>query len=104
MDYSASVFHLTSRIPPGRVSTYGEIASALGDRNLARAVGGALHRNPVPIEIPCHRVVRSDGRVGGYIGGIGEKTRLLEDEGVRVENARIQDFEKILYRFSRTRP
>ncbi|MBN2251010.1 MAG: MGMT family protein [Candidatus Altiarchaeota archaeon] len=99
MDYDAAVLSLASRIPPGRVSTYGEIASALGNRNLARVVGGALHRNPLPIEIPCHRVVRSDGSLGGYSRGLEEKAGLLEAEGVVFVNGRIRDLEKVLYRF-----
>ena len=72
----------TSKIPVGRTATYKQIASACGRPNAYRAVGTALRKNPFPISIPCHRVIRSDGRLGMYSGG-GEarKRRLLMSEG-----------------------
>jgi methylated-DNA-[protein]-cysteine S-methyltransferase len=71
-------------IPRGTVSTYGLVARALGNPAAARAVGQALARNSFPVVIPCHRVVRSDGRLGGYRGGLGMKRSLLQLEGVGV--------------------
>lgn len=91
------VLRLARRIPRGRVSTYGALAGALGNGNLARLVGRALNKNPRPVETPCHRVVHSDGRIGGYKLGTGEKTRLLEEEGVTVKSGRVADFRKHLY-------
>ncbi len=79
-----------SQIPPGRVTTYGEIAKALGDVRAARAVGAALPKNPKPIEIPCHRVVMSDGSLGGYaFGGPERKRALLLSEGVPFKGDRV---------------
>jgi methylated-DNA-[protein]-cysteine S-methyltransferase len=77
----------TRAIPFGGVRTYGEIAKAVGKPGAARAVGGALGRNPVPIVVPCHRVIASGGRIGGYSGGaegagLKWKRELLELEGV----------------------
>jgi len=69
-------------IPRGYVSTYGRIARYLDTPGAARAVGNALARNPFPLVIPCHRVLRSDGRVGGFQAGLAMKRRLLEMEGV----------------------
>jgi methylated-DNA-[protein]-cysteine S-methyltransferase len=69
-------------IPRGRVSTYGRIAAHLNRRKGARAVGNALAGNPFPLVIPCHRAVRSDGRLGGFRGGALMKRKLLEMEGV----------------------
>jgi methylated-DNA-[protein]-cysteine S-methyltransferase len=69
-------------IPRGWVSTYGRIATHLGVPGGARAVGGALARNPFPIIIPCHRAIRSDGSLGGFQGGPDMKRALLEFEGV----------------------
>lgn len=71
------------RIPAGQVRTYQQVARALGDAGAARAVGTACARNPLPLLIPCHRVVRSDGGLGGYSlrGGVDLKRRLLHDEG-----------------------
>jgi len=75
------------RIPRGWVSTYGRIARSLGVHRGARAVGGALSRNPFPIVIPCHRAVRSDGQLGGFRGGLKMKRALLELERVEVSPA-----------------
>ena len=67
-------------IPYGETVSYGEQARRLGDRNLARAVGAANGRNPLPIIVPCHRVIGADGSLTGYGGGIERKRRLLEHE------------------------
>jgi methylated-DNA-[protein]-cysteine S-methyltransferase len=69
------------KIPYGETSTYLKIALRLGDRSLSRAVGMALGANPLPLIIPCHRVIRSDGSLGGYSGGITVKRNLLRLEG-----------------------
>jgi methylated-DNA-[protein]-cysteine S-methyltransferase len=71
------------QVPRGRVTTYGRLAAWLGAPAAARAVGNALARNPFPLAIPCHRTLRSDGRVGGFGGGPALKRTLLELEGVR---------------------
>ena len=78
------VWNELKKIPKGEVRTYREIAIAIGKPNSARAVANACGRNPRPIEIPCHRVIRSDGRLGGYSskGGISKKLRLLKKEGI----------------------
>ncbi|HEX9156859.1 MAG TPA: MGMT family protein [Syntrophales bacterium] len=72
-------------IPRGSVSTYGRMAAHLGIPGGARAVGNALATNPFPIVIPCHRAIRSDGRLGGYQGGFAMKKALLMQEGVDVD-------------------
>lgn len=82
------VFKIVKKIPPGKVLTYGEVARRLGDKNLARAVGNALNKN-CDKAIPCHRVVRGDGRVGGFNRGEELKIRLLKGEGVRIEKGKI---------------
>lgn len=69
------------RVPYGRVETYGGLASRIGRPRAARAVGGALNRNPVPIVVPCHRVVGSSGSLTGYAGGLERKRSLLDLEG-----------------------
>ncbi len=81
--FEREVLALLRRIPAGAVKTYGEIAKAVGQPGAARAVGAACARNPLPLLIPCHRVVRSDGGLGGYSlrGGVSLKRRLLEAEG-----------------------
>ena len=77
-----SVLEIVNKIPKGRVMTYGEIAGQLGTS--PRAVGQALKRNTRPVAIPCHRVIMSDGSLGGYSGpgGVNRKAELLRSEGV----------------------
>ena len=70
------------RVPYGTVTTYGQLARTIGKPRAARAVGGALNRNPVPIVLPCHRVVGSTGSLVGYGGGLDRKRALLELEGL----------------------
>jgi methylated-DNA-[protein]-cysteine S-methyltransferase len=83
--FERAVYEVALAIAPGRTLTYGEIAARLGDRGAARAVGQALARNPVPLIVPCHRVLGAAGRMGGFSasGGLVTKLRLLEIEGWR---------------------
>lgn len=75
--FQRSVLEATAEIPFGETVTYGQLARRLDKPNASRAVGSALGRNPVPIVVPCHRVVRSDGSLGGYTAGTGYKEQLL---------------------------
>lgn len=79
--FARRVLGRTARIPYGQVSTYARVAAAAGSPRASRAAGNALARNPIPIVIPCHRVLRSGGAMGGYAGGLDRKARLLELEG-----------------------
>ncbi|GIU97456.1 MAG: methylated-DNA--protein-cysteine methyltransferase [Actinomycetota bacterium] len=81
------VVRATARIPFGRTATYGELARRIGRPRSARAVGTALGRNPIPIVIPCHRVVRADGALGGYAGGAERKRFLLALEQASPDGA-----------------
>jgi methylated-DNA-[protein]-cysteine S-methyltransferase len=87
-DFHRRVYEHARGIGPGQTSTYGEVAAALGDAGLARAVGQALGANPFAIVVPCHRVLAAGGRAGGFSapGGIDTKRRLLEIEGARIGN------------------
>ncbi len=78
--FQLRVWEELQRIPHGEVRTYGELATSLGQRGASRAVGGANGRNPIPLIVPCHRVVASDG-IGGFTGGLEWKERLLAHEG-----------------------
>ena len=82
--FARKVLAATARIPFGRVRSYREIAAAVGSPRAARAVGNALASNPVPIVVPCHRVIRAGGEVGGYGGGPERKAALLMLEGADV--------------------
>lgn len=81
--FTRAVLRMTARIPYGEVRSYRWVAERLGKPKATRAVGNALARNPIPIIIPCHRVVRSDGTLGGYALGLGWKKKLLELEKTR---------------------
>jgi methylated-DNA-[protein]-cysteine S-methyltransferase len=82
--FARSVLAQTTRIPYGSFLTYGEVAAEAGNPRAHRAAGSALARNPIPIVIPCHRVLRSGGHVGNYGGGPEMKAELLRMEGAEV--------------------
>nr|MDO8098047.1 MGMT family protein [Candidatus Njordarchaeota archaeon] len=100
-DLQRKVLKLLLNIPKGKVTTYREIARALGNINLSRAVGNAVRDNPYPVKIPCHRVVRSSGEVGGYGGeatgkNVTKKVELLREEGVLVDDTNRIDLQRYL--------
>ena len=99
-DFELSVYNAVRKIPEGCVSTYGDIARALGNRGLARAVGNALHKNPYEGVVPCHRVVKGDGSLAPafVFGGIFRQKELLQSEGVEVINFKV-DLEAYRYIF-----
>lgn len=79
-DFQKKVWRIIRKIPYGRTLSYGEIARMLGSRAKARAVGGAAHANNLPLVIPCHRVIGTDGSLTGFGGGLGLKKKLLDME------------------------
>jgi methylated-DNA-[protein]-cysteine S-methyltransferase len=81
--FRRDVLEATARIPYGKTGTYTSVATAAGSAKAVRAAGTALARNPVPIVVPCHRVLRADGELGNYRGGAAAKARLLDLEGAR---------------------
>ena len=84
--FQIKVWNAISKIPKGKVKTYKELARSIRKPKASRAVANACGKNPLPIIIPCHRVIRSDGRLGGYSGkgGIKTKRKLLRSEGVYI--------------------
>jgi len=93
------IYEVVKRNPYGRVATYGQVAALAGDKNMARAVGNALHRNPDPENIPCHRVVNSKGELSGAFafGGESVQAKLLEAEGVQLVDGKV-DLDKYQWR------
>jgi methylated-DNA-[protein]-cysteine S-methyltransferase len=83
--FNRKVYDVTRAIPPGATLTYGEVAERLGDKLLARDVGQALGQNPIPLIVPCHRVLAASGKTGGFSapGGVASKLRLLTIEGAQ---------------------
>ncbi len=84
-EFNSRVYAIARSIPPGETLSYGEIAQRLGDRMLAREVGQALGQNPIPLIVPCHRVLAAGGKTGGFSasGGVVTKLRLLTIEGAQ---------------------
>jgi methylated-DNA-[protein]-cysteine S-methyltransferase len=103
MTFVDKVYSLCRKVPRGKVTTYKELAKALGTKAY-RAVGQAMRHNPYAPVVPCHRVVASDGTIGGFGGktkgpNIRKKIRMLEKEGVKVIGRKVHNFSKVLHRF-----
>ena len=81
-NFEKAVYRAILGIPAGRVRSYKWVAKAIGRPGSCRAVGNALNKNPYPVMVPCHRVIRSDGSIGGFARGLKAKRRLLKKEGV----------------------
>lgn len=98
MDYQSRLQKLLLQIPKGKVTSYREIGKAMGTRGY-HFIGQLLKHNPFPHEFPCYKVVCSDGSLGGYSLGADEKVRLLEADGIKVEDGGIVDFTARLHHF-----
>lgn len=103
-DLQTRTYALLSQVPKGRVTTYKALADALGTKAY-RAIGQFMRHNPYAPSVPCHRVVASDGTIGGFMGKtegteIQKKIELLRQEGVSIKNNMIEHFEKTRYDFS----
>jgi O-6-methylguanine DNA methyltransferase len=101
-NFQEAVLNLVKQIPEGKVTTYGEIAREItGSVRAARAVAQTVAKNPHPIIIPCHRVVRSNGDVGGYSLGVDKKIRLLRAEGIEIKGRKVVNFEGTIFLFEK---
>jgi methylated-DNA-[protein]-cysteine S-methyltransferase len=87
-DFEKKVYYVVKNIPRGKVLTYKQVALKLGKVGYARAVGNALNKNRYK-NVPCHRVIRSDGNVGGYAQGSDKKAEILKREGVKIKVYRL---------------
>ena len=99
MNIDKKIYKKLLEVPKGKITTYGELAKAVGLKNGQRAVGKIMNKNPYPVIIPCHRVVKSDGKVGGYAYGEEIKSDMLTREGIVIKNGKILDLENKIYRF-----
>jgi methylated-DNA-[protein]-cysteine S-methyltransferase len=95
---SRKVYELLKKIPKGKVTTYKALADKLKTKGY-RAVGQIIGKNPNAPKVPCHRVVRSDGGLGGYAFGIEKKIKILIAEGVKISDGKVVDFKKKFYEF-----
>ncbi|NTU99302.1 MGMT family protein [Candidatus Falkowbacteria bacterium] len=98
-EFEQRILDVLKMVPKGKVTTYAELARGAGYPNAARAVGNALNKNPQPVIVPCHRVVLSSGKLGGYAFGVDKKMQVLAAEGVIVKKGRIDNFKEIFYKF-----
>lgn len=94
--FTEKCYSVLKKVPSGKVTTYKEIAFALKSKGY-RAVGNAMNKNPYSPRVPCHRVVKSDGKVGGFFSGQKKKIEMLKKEGVEIINGKI-DLRKYLYK------
>jgi methylated-DNA-[protein]-cysteine S-methyltransferase len=92
------VYEKLLKVPKGKVTTYSELAKAVGLKNGQRTIGRIMNKNPFPVIVPCHRVILSSGKIGGYAWGEKIKTNMLSKEGVQIKKGKILDKDKI-YRF-----
>jgi len=87
------------QVPKGHVTTSGELAKAVGLENGQRTIGKIMNKNPYPVIIPCHRVIMSTGKIGGYAYGEKIKSNMLTKEGIKIKNGKILDWKDKVYRF-----
>ena len=94
MTLSTKVYKKLLQVPRGKITTYGDLAKAVGLKNRQRAVGTMMKKNPFPVIVPCHRVVKSDGKIGEYVYGVSVKSKMLAEEGIKIKDGKIIDFDK----------
>ena len=94
MTLSTRVYTKLLQVPEGKVTTYGDLAKAVGLENGQRAIGTIMKKNPFPGIVPCHRVVKSDGKIGGFAYGERIKSQMLVKEGIKIKDGKIVDFAK----------
>ena len=99
MNIQQKIFKKLLEVPKGKITTYGELAKAVGLTNGQRAVGKIMNKNPYPVIIPCHRVVMSTGKIGGYAYGEHIKIKMLNDEGIKIQDGKILNLKNTLYQF-----
>ncbi|MCA9812974.1 MAG: MGMT family protein [Nitrosarchaeum sp.] len=99
MNLDKKVYRKLLEVPKGKITTYGELAKAVGLKNGQRIIGRIMNKNPYPVIIPCHRVIKSDGKIGGYAYGGDVKSNMLAKEGITIDNGKIVDLENMMHRF-----
>ncbi|MBS3926134.1 MAG: MGMT family protein [Nitrosarchaeum sp.] len=99
MSIDKKIYKKLLEVPKGKITTYGELAKAVGLKNGQRVVGKIMNKNPYPVIIPCHRVIKSDGKIGGYAYGEEIKSNMLSKEGIKIQNGKILDLENSIYKF-----
>ncbi len=99
MNLEQRIYKKLLEVPKGKVTTYGELSKAVGIKNGQRFVGNVMNKNPYPAIVPCHRVVMSTGKIGGYAYGEHIKTKMLNNEGIQIKDGKILDWKNKIHRF-----
>ena len=97
--FQSQCYEALKKIPPGKVISYSGLARMIGRPSAHRAVGSAMNKNPFSPKVPCHRVVKSNGDLGGFADDINLKIKRLQEEGVEVANNKIVNFQSILFKY-----
>ena len=96
--FSEKCYFLLKKVPEGKITTYKEFARSLKTKAY-RAVGNAMNRNPYAPEVPCHRVVKSNGEIGGFASGTKKKIEILKKEGIEIKDNKVESMKKYLHKF-----
>mgnify|MGYP001342454219 FL=1 len=99
MTFSLKVYKKLLEVPKGKVTTYGDLAKAVGVKKGQRVIGTIMKKNPFPVIIPCHRVVKFNGEIGGYAYGEKIKSNMLSKEGIIIKDGKILDFDRKKHSF-----
>ena len=99
MNITEKIYKKLLQVPPGKITTYGELSRVICFENGQRVIGQIMKKNPFPVIIPCHRVVKSDGQIGGYAFGMDIKKSMLVKEGICFKKNKIENFENFFFRF-----
>lgn len=103
LSFSEQIYQLLLAVPKGKVTTYSALASA-ANSGAVRAVGTAMRKNPLPIIVPCHRVIKNNGEIGNYaLGGASIKEKLLQLEGIEIIDGKVQNLSTVLFDFPKTK-
>ena len=99
MNIENLVYKKLLEVKEGEITSYGELAKTVGLKNGQRVIGKIMNKNPYPGIVPCHRVVMSDGKIGGYAYGVEIKKSMLENEGIKIDDGKIIDLKNHLHKF-----
>jgi len=98
INFSEHCYKKLRKVPKGKITTYKELAKAINSKAY-RAVGTAMNKNPYAPNVPCHRVINSNGKIGGFASGTNNKIKMLKKEGIPIKNGKIINMKRYLYRF-----
>ena len=99
MNIETKIYKKLLTVPQGKITTYKELSKSVGLENGQRLVGQIMKKNPFPVIIPCHRVIKSNGDIGGYLFGIDIKKNMLRKEGICIIKNKIDNFKDVFFTF-----